>query len=52
MNVWGTSCPRVTKREDAVDVGVSTRFNKAGLGKSATLKTAGEAFVYENEDVG
>jgi hypothetical protein len=43
MEVWRTSCPRLTIWEDAVDAGLVIRRARPGLGPIVELTAAGRA---------
>jgi hypothetical protein len=45
MEVWRTSCPRLTIWEDAVDAGLVIRRVTAGLGPIVELTPAGRALL-------
>ena len=48
IEVWRTSCPRLTIWEDAVDRGYVVRQPAAGQGVRITITARGEQFLRDN----
>ena len=47
MEVWRTSCPRLTIWEDAVDQGLVVREHKEGIGTIVSVTPLGRALLTE-----
>ena len=45
MDAWGTSCPRLTIWEDAVDLKLVSRPNRGGAGHTVGVTPAGREFL-------
>jgi hypothetical protein len=48
IEVWRTSCPRLTVWEDAVDQGYVTRQSMQGCGAMVTVTALGQRFLFDN----